>query len=429
MTADSGRRGRASPLTDRHAECGELDRLVDGVRAGESRALMVRGDPGVGKTALLDYLSGRAASQGCRVERAAGVQSEMELAFAGLHQLSAPMLDRAERLPGPQRDALWTALGVAAGAPPDRFLVGLAVLSLLSEVAGEYPLICLIDDAQWLDQASAQALGFAARRLAADPVGLVFAAREPGAELTGLPELDVAGLPEEDARALLDSALTGPLDARVRDLIVAETHGNPLALLELPRGLTPAQLAGGFGLPGARPGGGPLADRIEDSFIRQLEALPDQTRRLLQLAAVDPSGDASLVWRAAARLGIGVHAAAPAVDAGLVEFPGQVRFWHPLVRSAAYRSASFSERQQMHAALADVTDPISDPDRRAWHRAQAVTGPDEEVAAEVERSAGRAQARGGLAAAAAFGEQSVALTADPVRRAERALAAAQASMQ
>ena len=390
---------------------------------------MIRGDPGVGKTALLEYLSGRAASQGCRVERAAGVQSEMELAFAGLHQLCAPILDRAERLAEPQRDALCTALGVAAGAPPDRFLVGLAVLSLLSEVAGEYPLICLIDDAQWLDRASAQALGFAARRLAADPVGLVFADREPGTELTGLPELDVAGLQEEDARALLDSALTGPLDARVRDLIVAETHGNPLALLELPRGLTPAQLAGGFGLPGARPGGGPLADRIEASFTGQLEALPDQTRRLLQLAAVDPSGDASLVWRAAARLGIGVHAAAPAVDAGLVEFPGQVRFRHPLVRSAAYRSASFSDRQPMHAALAEVTDPIKDPDRRAWHRAQAVTGPDEEVAAELERSAGRAQARGGLAAAAAFGEQSVALTADPVRRAERALAAAQASMQ
>jgi DNA-binding CsgD family transcriptional regulator len=429
MTADPGRRGRATGLTNRHAERGALDRLVDGVRAGESRALVVRGDPGVGKTALMGYLASRAVSQGCRVERAAGVQSEMELAFAGLHQLCAPMLDRAERLPEPQRDALWTALGVAAGAPPDRFLVGLAVLSLLSEAAGEYPLICLIDDAQWLDQASAQALGFAARRLAADPVGLVFAAREPGAELTGLPELDVAGLQEEDARALLDSALTAPLDARVRDLIVAETHGNPLALLELPRGLTPAQLAGGFGLPGARPGGGPLADRIEASFTRQLEALPDQTRRLLQLAAVDPSGDASLVWRAAARLGIGVHAAAPAVDAGLVEFPGQVRFWHPLVRSAAYRSASFSERQQMHAALAEVTDPITDPDRRAWHRAQAVTGPDEEVAAELERSAGRAQARGGLAAAAAFGEQSVALTADSVRRAERALAAAQASMQ
>jgi DNA-binding CsgD family transcriptional regulator len=429
MTADAGWRGRATPLTDRRNECGALDRLADVVRGGESRALVVRGDPGVGKTALLEYLARRASGGGCRVERAAGVQSEMELAFAGLHQLCAPMLDRAEQLPAPQRDALRTALGVAAGPPPDRFLVGLALLSLLSEIAGEYPLICLIDDAQWLDQASAQALGFAARRLAADPVGLVFAAREPTAELTGLPDLELEGLGESDARALLDSALTGPLDARVRDLIVAETRGNPLALLELPRGLTPAQLAGGFGLPGARLGGGPLTDRIEDSFARQLEALPAETRRLLQLAAVDPSGDASLVWRAAARLGIEVHVAGPAVEAGLVEFPGRVQFRHPLVRSAAYRSAPLAERQRMHAALAEVTDPITDPDRRAWHRAQAVTGPDEEVAVELERSAGRAQARGGLAAAAAFGEQSVALTADPVRRAERALAAAQASMQ
>ena len=322
-------------MTERDA----LDRLVEAVRAGESRALVVRGDPGVGKTVLLDYLAGRAAGTGCRVARAAGVQSEMELAFAGLHQLCAPMLGRAERLPAPQRDALQTAFGLAAGPPPDRFLVGLAVLSLLSEVAGERPLICLIDDEQWLDQASAQALGFAARRLAADPVGLVFAAREPGAELAGLPELEVARAAGRATRGRCwTSALAGPLDARVRDLIVAETQGNPLALLELPRGLTPAELAGGFGLPGAAP----LAGRIEDSFRRQLDALPDQTRRLVQLAAADPSGDRSLVWRAAGRLGIPVQAAAPAAEAGLVEFGGRVRFRHPLARSAAYRSASFA---------------------------------------------------------------------------------------
>ena len=283
----------------------------------------------------------------------AGVQSEMELAFAGLHQLCAPMLSRAERLPVPQRDALQTAFGLAAGPPPDRFLVGLAVLSLLSEVAGDRPLICLIDDVQWLDRASAQALGFAARRLAADPVGLVFAAREPGEELAGLPELEVTGLGRRDARALLESALAGPLDARVRDLIIAETRGNPLALLELPRGLTPAELAGGFGLPGAAP----LTGRIEDSFARQLDALPEQTRRLVQLAAADPSGDRALVWRAAGRLGIPVQAAAPAAEAGLVEFGARVRFRHPLARSAAYRSASIQARQQMHAALAEVTDP------------------------------------------------------------------------
>ena len=426
MSANPRRqRGRVTGLMDRRSERDVLDRLVDAVRAGESRALVVRGDPGVGKTVLLDHLAGRASGSGCRVARAAGVQSEMELAFAGLHQLCAPMLDRAERMPVPQRDALRTAFGLAAGPPPDRFLVGLAVLSLLSEVAGERPLICVIDDEQWLDRASAQALGFAARRLAADPVGLVFAAREPGAELAGLPELEVDGLRDDDARALLESALTGPLDARVRDLIMAETRGNPLALLELPRGLTPAELAGGFGLPGAAP----LAGRIEDSFPRQLDALPAQTRRLLQLAAADPSGDRALVWRAARRLGIPVQAGTAAVEAGLVEFGGQVRFRHPLARSAAYRSASLSDRQQMHAALAEVTDPQADPDRRAWHRAQAAAGPDEEVAAELERSAGRAQARGGLAAAAAFLERSVLLTADPARHAERTLAAAQASMQ
>ena len=411
-------------MTNRLSERAELDRLVDAVRAGESGALVVRGDPGVGKTVLLDYLAGRASGSGCRVARAAGVQSEMELAFAGLHQLCAPMLSRAERLPEPQHDALRTAFGIAAGPPPDRFLVGLAVLSLLSGMAGERPLICLIDDEQWLDQASAQALGFAARRLAADPVGLVFAARDPGAELAGLPELEVDGLRDDDARVLLDSALAGPLDPRVRDLIIAETRGNPLALLELPRGLTPAELAGGFGLPGAAP----LTSRIEDSFRRQLDALPAETRRLLQLAAADPSGDRALVWRAARRLGIPVQAGT-AAEAGLAEFRRQVRFRHPLARSAVYRSASLSERQQIHAALAEVTDPQADPDRRAWHRAQAVAGPDEEVAAELERSADRAQARGGLAAAAAFLERSVLLTADPARHAERTLAAAQASMQ
>jgi DNA-binding CsgD family transcriptional regulator len=425
MTADSRRRGRATGLTDRRSERDMLDRLIEAVRAGESRALVVRGDPGVGKTVLLEYLAGRAPGSGCRVARAVGVQPEMELAFAGLHQLCAPMLDHAERLPVPQREALRTALGIADGPPPDRFLVGLAVLSLLSEAAEERPLICAIDDEQWLDRASVQALGFVARRLAADPVGLVFAARDPGADLAGLPELEVGGLRDDDARALLEAALTGPLDERVRDLIVAETRGNPLALLELPRGLTPAQLAGGFGLPGAAP----LAGRIEASFARQLDTLPTETRLLLQLAAADPSGDRSLVWRAAGRLGIPVGTGAPAVEAGLVEFGTRVRFRHPLVRSAAYRSASLSDRQQLHGALAEVTDPQADPDRRAWHRAQAASGPDEEVAAELERSAGRAQARGGLAAAAAFLERSVALTADPARYAERSLAAAQASLQ
>src|ERR1700733_444406 len=299
MTEDPGLRGRASGLTDRRAECAVLDRVINAVRAGGSRVLVVRGEPGVGKSALLDYLAGRAS--GCRVVRAAGGESEMELAFAGLHQLLAPLLDRLEGLPGPQQEALRTAFGQSAGPAPDRFLVGLAVLGLVSEVAGQRPLVCVVDDEQWLDRASVQALGFVARRLAADPVGLVFAARVPGAELAGLPELAVAGLREEDARALLDSALTGPLDVRGRALIVAETRGNPLALLELPRGLGSAELAGGFGLPGALPaamGSVSLPGRIEDSFRRQLESLPAETRRLLALAAAGPAGDPLLVWRA-----------------------------------------------------------------------------------------------------------------------------------
>jgi DNA-binding CsgD family transcriptional regulator len=424
MMAPSGGHGRGPGLVNRETERAVLDRFMAGVRAGEGQALVVRGEPGVGKTLLLDYLAGRAV--GCRTVRVAGVQSEMELAFAGLHQLCWPLLEHAERLPGPQRKALQTVFGLSEGSAPDRFMVGLAVLGLLSEVAGKQPLICVIDDEQWLDQASAQALTFAARRLAADPVGLVFAAREPGPGLAGLPELALEGLRERDARALLDSALAGPLDARVRELIVAETRGNPLALLELPRGLTQAELAGGFGLPGAVP----LTGQIEDSFRRQLEALPADTRRLLVLAAADPSGDRSLMWRAAGRLGIPVQAAQPAQEAGLADFEMQVvRFRHPLARSAAYRSAPARDRRDVHGALAAETDPVADPDRRAWHRAQAAAGPDEEVAAELERSAGRAQARGGLAAAAAFLERSVLLTVDPARRGERMVAAAQTSVQ
>jgi DNA-binding CsgD family transcriptional regulator len=412
--------GRAPVLMGRGSECGVLDRLVEAARAGGSRVLVVRGEPGVGKTALLDYLAGRAP--GCRVVRAAGVETEMEFAFAGLHQLCAPMLDHLGRLPVPQGEALRTAFGISTGPAPDRFFLGLAVLGLLSEVAGERPLVCLVDDEQWLDRASAQVLGFVARRLAAEPVGLVVAARDPGEELAGLSQMTVQGLRERDARALLDSVLAGPVDARVRDRFVAETDGNPLALLELRWGLTPEQLAGGFGLPS----GMPLSGRIEESFGRQLGALPPQTRRLVLVAAADPSGDPLLVWRGAEQLGIPARAATPAVEAGLVEFGARVRFRHPLARSAAYRSASLEDRQEVHGALADVTDAGLDPDRRAWHRAQAAAGPDEQVAADLERSAGRAQARGGFAAAAAFGERAALLTPDPARHAQRMLAAAQA---
>jgi DNA-binding CsgD family transcriptional regulator len=417
------RPGRTRELRGRRRECEVLDRLLLSVRAGESRVLVVRGEPGVGKTALLDYLAEQAS--GCRVAHVVGVEAERELAFAGLHQLCAPMLDHLQRLPAPQRAALRTAFGLGPGSAPDRFLVGLATLSLLADVAEEHPLLCLVDDEQWLDQASAQVLGFVARRLAAESVGLVFAARVPGDELAGLPELVVEGLQEADARALLDAVLTGPLDAPVRDRIVAEARGNPLALLELPRGLTPAELAGGFALPDAMP----LSGRIEESFQRRLEVLPADTRRLLQLAAADPVGDPVLLWRAAQRLGIAPQATDPAAEAGLLEIGARVRFRHPLVRSAAYRSASLQEHQELHRALAEATDPELDPDRRAWHWAQAASGPDEDVAAELEHSAGRAQARGGVAAAAAFLQRAVALTVDTTRRAERSLAAAQASFQ
>jgi AAA ATPase domain len=409
-------------LTNRRAECDMLDRLVEAVRAGESRALVLSGEAGVGKTALLDYLAEQASE--CQVIRAAGVQSEMELPFAALHQLCAPMLDNLQRLPGPQRDSLRIAFGMSSGPAPDRFLVGLAVLGLLSDNAEQQPLMCFVDDEQWLDRTSAQVLGFVARRLVAESVGLVFAARVPSSDLTGLPQFTVDGLRDTDARTLLDAALTGPLDTRVRDRIVAETKGNPLALLELPRGLTPQELAGGFGLPGAVR----LSSTIEQSFRRRVDNLPAQTRRLLLTAAAEPLGDPALLLRAAAQMGIGPEAATPAVQASLVEFERRVRFRHPLVRSVVYGSALSQERQEVHAALAEVTDPERDPDRRAWHRANATPGPDEDVAAELERSAGRAQARGGLPAAAAFLERATILTLDPTRGTERALAAASAQI-
>ncbi len=384
---------------------------------------MVHGEPGVGKTALLEYVAERAPD--CRVVSASGVQSEMELAFAALQQLCAPLLDRLEAVPAPQGDALRITFGMSAGPVPDRFLVGMAVLGLLSEVAAEQPLICLVDDEQWLDRASAQVLAFAARRLGAESVGLVFGTRLLSGELAGLPELAIEGLPEEEARALLNSVLTVPVDARVRDQMVAETRGNPLALVELPRGLTSAELAGGFGLPGAVA----LSGSIESSFRRRSDALPAETRRLLLLAAAEPAGDPVLVWRAAERLGIGATAARPAAEAGLMEFGARVRFRHPLVRSAAYRSASAEQRREVHHALAEATDPMLDPDRRVWHRAQAAQGPDEDVAGELQQSAGRAQARGGLAAAAAFLQRATELTPDPTQRAGRALAGARAKIQ
>lgn len=417
----AGYRSHGRPgLRGRRTERAVLDRLLSDVRAGRGRVLVLRGEAGVGKTTLLDYLQDQAT--GLRVSRTVGVESEMELAFAGLQRLCSPMLSSLAGLPRPQREALLAAFGLRTGEPPSRLLVGLAVLGLLSGPAE--PLVCLVDDAQWLDQASAQALAFVARRLLAEPVALVFTVRGPGDEQRweGLPLLEVDGLSGGDAGALLDSVTPGRLDERVRDRIVAETRGNPLALLELPRGLSAAELAGGFGLPEAPF----LADHIERSFLRRFESLPGKTQRLLLAAAAEPTGDVTLLWRAAAWLGIGADAAVPAEAAGLIELGARVRFRHPLLRAAVYRAAALPDRRSVHSALAEATDPGADPDRRAWHRARSVAGPDEAVAAELEGSAARAQGRGGVAAAAAFLQRSAELTPDPARRAARALAAARA---
>jgi DNA-binding CsgD family transcriptional regulator len=402
-----------------------IDRLVADALAGRSRVTVLLGEAGVGKSALLGYLSGRVA--GWHVARAVGVESEMELAYSGLHQLCGPMLDHLGRLPVPQRDALATVFGRSAGAPPDRFLVGLATLTLFAEVAEQQPLVCIIDDAQWLDHASAQVLGFVARRLLAERVAVVCAARTGAGDhvLAGLPVLPVHPLGDSDARALLLANVPGPLDAAVCDQIVTESHGNPLALLELPRTWNIADFAGGFGLPSSQP----VAGKIEQSYVRRLHLLPSDTQLLVLTAAAEPLGDLVLLHRAAGTLGIDLAAAGLAQDGGLLELGGRVEFAHPLVRSAAYRSAAVDDRRRVHRALADATVAETDPDRRAWHRARATPGPDEEVAAELERSAGRAQARGGVAAAAAFLQRSAELTLDPARRAGRALAAAEACFQ
>jgi DNA-binding CsgD family transcriptional regulator/tetratricopeptide (TPR) repeat protein len=409
-------------LRGRDEERAALDVLLDAARRGESRALVLRGEPGVGKTALLDYAIGSAPD--FRVLRAGGVESEMELAFASLQQVCAPMLDRLERIPGPRQHALRVAFGLSVGAAPDRFLVGVAALDLLSELAEEQPLLCVVDDAQWLDEASAQALTFVARRVLAEPLAMLFVTRVPIPALGGLPELIVDGIGDDDARALLATGIRGPLDERVRERIIAETRGNPLALLELPRGLTPAELAGGFALPDARP----LVDRIERSFLRRVRSLPPGSQQLLLIGAAEPVGDVTLLWRAAERLGVGPDAVAPAEAAGLLALGARVRFRHPLVRSAVYRAATPNDRREVHRALAEATDPATDPDRRAWHRAHSAPGLDEEVARELERSADRAQRRGGVAAMAGFLERAAELTPDPARRGARALAAAQAKL-
>ncbi len=412
-------------LLDRTSEREVLDRLLANVREGQSAVLVIRGEAGIGKTALLQYAAHNAS--GFDVAQVTSVEAEMELPFAGIHQLCAPLLDRLEVLPQPQQDALNVALGLLAGDVPNRFLVGLAVLGLLSAAAEEQPLLCLVEDAQWLDDFSGLILGFIARRLLAESVAMVVAVREPTTrqDFDGLPELPLRGLPEEDARALLVSAVPGRLDDRVRDRIIAETRGNPLALLDLPRSVSAAELAGGFELVTVAD----LPRHLEDHYLQRAGELPEATQQLLLLAAAEPIGDATLVWRAAHGLGIEKSSIAPAEDAELVEVGARVRFRHPLVRSAVYRAAAVSERRAAHGALAEATDPDTDADRRAWHRAHAAVGVDEEVAAELERSAGRAQARGGAGAAAAFLARATELTPDPAERGRRALAAAQAKFE
>ncbi|MGB3409856.1 MAG: LuxR family transcriptional regulator [Microthrixaceae bacterium] len=411
-------------MLGRRAERDAVEQLLTAAASGVSGVLVVRGEAGIGKSALLDHARGSAVASGFRVETSTGMESETQFAFAGLHQLCAPLLNHADVLPDPQGEALGVALGQRAGAAPDRFLVGLATLNLLAEAAEEAPILCLIDDAQWIDEASAQVLAFVARRVVAEQIALVFAVRnstnsEPG-PFDGLAELRVTALDDGDARSLLASAVHTSLDDRVRDQIVAEARGNPLALLELPLGARPAQLAGGFELPDAPS----VPRRVEDAFVHRSVSLPPDAQLLLLVAAADPTGDVALLWRAAAHLGVSSDAAAPAESAGLLEIDSRVRFRHPLARSAVYQAATPPDRRRAHDALAAVTDPKADPDRRAWHRAQAVQGPDGDAAAELERSAQRARARGGSAASAAFLEQAAALTPEPGLRASRALEAA-----
>ncbi|MDH6144459.1 DNA-binding CsgD family transcriptional regulator [Kitasatospora sp. GP30] len=413
-------------LLGRTRELEALDRLLREVRDGRSQVLVLRGEAGVGKSALLDHLAGQAAQ--LQTVRAAGVEAESDFAYSALQRLCVPLLSHLDRLPAVQQDALRVAFGLSAGNPPEMLLVGIAVLGLFAEAAAQSPLVCLVDDAQWLDLMSHRILAFVGRRLDAESVALVFAERITGAReeegFSGLPDLPLHGLADADARALLDGVLPGPVDARVRDRIVAETGGNPLALLELPRGMSPAELAFGFGGPGA----GPLASRIEDGFRRRVDALPADTRALLLVAAVEPVGDGPLLWRALRLLGIGLEAAAPAEAADLITLGAPVRFRHPLVRSAVWRGADAAALRAVHHALAEATDAGRDPDRRAWHQAHAAVGPDEQVAAALERSADRALARGGRAAAASFLERAAALTPDPKERARRALAAAGAHL-
>ena len=409
---------RPRELVGREQELAELERLLEAVREGGSGAVFVHGEPGVGKTALLERLI--AAAPEFQLIRAAGVEGEVDLPYAGLQQLCLPLAGGIGALPEPQRDALLDAFGLSSGEAKNRYVVGLAVLSLMSEAAAARPLLCLVDDAQWLDTQTTQALAFVGRRLGADSTALVIAGREHLEDLGGLAAMHLRGLGTSHARALLDSVVVGRLDGPIRERFLAETHGNPLVLIELPRTLTPAEAATGA----VRSPGDSLSTRIEDSFRRRLDPLPEDSRSLLLLAAAEPVGDPLLLLGAAAQLGLGIEAADAAEEAGLLEIHERASFPHPLARSAVYKSAAPRERRAAHAALAAATDSEVDPDRKAWHRAHAATAPDEDVASELERTAARAKSRGGLSAAGAFLERAATLTPDAGRRAQRTILAA-----
>jgi len=424
--ADSDARGLDAArhgLLGRREEQRQLAALLHGAREGRAGALVLRGEAGIGKSALLSDLA-KNADDFC-ICRAGGVESEMELAYAGLQQLCEPLDGHMAELAAPRRSALDQVFGLAEGAPPDRFLVGIAALDLVAAAAAEQPVIWLIDDAQWIDQASMQAIGFVCRRLLAERVAIVIATRgiSDQGELAGLPELQIGGLNTEDAGRLFDLVVSGPTDPLVRDRILTETRGNPLALLELPRAWTTAELV--EGLPGAD-SSSPLTGRLESAFAKRLRELPADTQTLLTLAAAEPTGDPALLWPAAQRLGLDWSASAPAERAGLLEVDQGVYFRHPLVRAVAYRSAPIEKRLEVHRVLAEVTDPVHDADRRAWHWACSTVGYDEHIAADLERTAGRARARGGLLAAAAILERAALLTPHGEQRADRTLAAARA---
>ena len=402
-----------------------LGELLDRVRAGMSRVLVLRGEPGIGKSALLDHAVERAGD--LQVLRTVAAESETRVGFAALHQLLMPLLGGVDRLPDPQRRALEVAFGSVSGPPADPFRVGLAVLTLLSDAAERRPVLCVVDDAQWLDGPSADVLSFAARRLLDDRVGMLFALQEisePTPRFRALPALRIAGLPRRDAHGLLAAAVDQPLDRAVAERIVAETGGNPLALLEVTRALTATQRSGDTPLPEPLP----LGHRLDGAFVRPVRELPPDTQALLLLAAADHPGWGNRLWKAAAAMGIAESVATPAEAAGLAVFWPEVRFGHPLVRSAVYHGATPARRRQLHRALAAASDPKLDADARAWHLAKAALGPDERVAAEQEAAAERARLRGGYAVAAALLERAALLTPDQWRRAERRLLAAEADL-